>query len=413
MGPSKQQEATGTAAVISDPIAKVWGIEELAKEQLAKILAKKSVVAEKEASIEEEVTENLLELSRGEGLPNTRTYVAVLAAPEIGDALHPPDGTNREPPKKKSRIAPDITSAHAEGLRIMAPTNSAPVLERLQKKQKQTWMMGCAEGGKPPSDFSLRAKAKHLEEYLATQSRGNGTTVVEILLATLSRGTMKDIYAGLLSKLKEGERTDDAILLDRQRDFIQYHASEGQRTKVIQDAVDAVVTASVWTKEDTVAEDDKKVAIQKVANRLGTNWQKVKSCSGQASLLIRSGEKYSPYQRKKRSDCSREAANVAVQEFCSNIDTESNRSVKVKHKYAGKVETHPFRVWLELTLKDRYTTFLESSAFKKFKGEYPKWNIGKEVFRQLISNYVRDRRTSEGAKQPSSKIRLDQIQKEK
>jgi hypothetical protein len=164
------------------------------------------------------------------------------------------------------------------------------------------------------------------------------------------------------------------------------------------------VTASIWTKEEDVsdvlpntqgvAEVDKKVAIQKVANRLGTTWQKAKTCSGKASLLIRFGGKYSPFKGKQRSDCSREAAYVAVHEFChcnesSNLDTESYQFVKVKHQYSGEVETHPFRVWHELTLKDRYKTFLESSAFKKFKEEHPSWDIGKEVFRQLICKCVR------------------------
>jgi hypothetical protein len=85
-------------------------------------------------------------------------------------------------------------------------------------------MMGYVEGEKPQSDSSIRAKAKHLEEYLATHSRGNSTTVVEILIAMLTRGTMKDIYTRLLSKFSEVERTEDAILLDRPQDFIQYHA---------------------------------------------------------------------------------------------------------------------------------------------------------------------------------------------
>jgi hypothetical protein len=101
-------------------------------------------------------------------------------------------------------------------------------------------------GEKPPSDGSIRTKVRHLEDYLSTQSQGNGTAIiVEILFATLKRGTMTDIYTELISKLGEVERTEDAILLDRQRYLIQYHASEGQRTKLVQDVIDAVVTASV------------------------------------------------------------------------------------------------------------------------------------------------------------------------
>ena len=141
-------------------------------------------------------------------------------------------------------------------------------------------------------------------------------------------------------------------------------------------------------------EVDEKVVIQKVANRLGMSWKKVSSCSGTASLLIHSGEKYSPFKRKQRSDCSREAAYAAVHEFChcnesSNLDTESYQFVKIKQKYSGEVGTHPFRVWHDLSLRDRYKSFQKSSACSKFKVENPKRNIGKEVFRQLICRCVR------------------------
>jgi hypothetical protein len=55
--------------------------------------------------------------------------------------------------------------------------------------------------------------------------------------------------------LGEVERVEDAFLRDRQRgDVIQYHASDGQRTKLVQDVIDAVVTASVWTKEEDISD---------------------------------------------------------------------------------------------------------------------------------------------------------------
>jgi hypothetical protein len=45
--------AIGNVVGISDPITKLCNIKELAKDQLAKILAKKTLFAEKEASVEE------------------------------------------------------------------------------------------------------------------------------------------------------------------------------------------------------------------------------------------------------------------------------------------------------------------------------------------------------------------------
>jgi hypothetical protein len=406
--------ALGNIVGLSNPINKVCDIDEAAKDLLAKILAKK-IVSEKESSVEETtrivpenvtpstVTRTHSQISggndSGEGVPNTRTDAAVLSTRGFVD-LDPPHGTSNEPPKKKHRVAPNIASPHAEGLRIMAPINSVPVLQRRQEKEKQTWTMGYAEGEKPPSVASIRFKATHLEQYLSTQSQDNGATVVKILLATLKRVTMADIYKELLSKLGEVEMADDTILLNRQRDFIQYHTSEGSRDKHVQDSIDAVVTASVWTKEKEVSDaqpdtqGEEKVVVQKVAERLGTNWRKVNACSEKASLLIGSGQNYIPFKRKRRSDYAREAAYAAITEFChcndsSNLDTESYQFVKVKHQYSGEVESHPFRVWHDLTLKDRYKTFRKSSAFAKFKAEHPDWNICKEVFRQLICKCVR------------------------
>jgi hypothetical protein len=63
--------------------------------------------------------------------------------------------------------------------------------------------------------------------------------------------------------------------------------------------------------------------------------------------------------------------------------------VQVKDPYSGEVATHPYRVWLEPTLKARYETFLESSAYKKFKDENPKAGLSKTVFRQCICKCVR------------------------
>jgi hypothetical protein len=399
--------ACGNVVRFPDPMTKKCEFEELAKDKLAKIL--KSVVAAKDASVPETVTPSTVTRTHsqisGEGVSNTRTDAAVLSTHGIVDALNPPHGTSEEsteePPKKKPRVAPDITSPHAESLRIFAPRNSIPVLERRQNNEKHTWTMGYAVDEKL-SVGSIRRKARQVEDYLSTQSQCNGTTLVEILLVMLKRGTMADISKELMSQLGGVERAEDAILLDRQRDFIKYHDSDGQRDKPVQDAIDAVVTASVWTKEKDVSDalpntqgEDDKVSIQNVAIRLGTNWRKANACSLRASQFLRSGEKYCPSKNKQRSDCSREAAYIAVHEFChcnesSNLDTESYQFVKVKHQYSDEVETHPFRVWHDLTLKDRYTTFENSSAFKKFKAENPTWTIGKEVFRQLICKCVRD-----------------------
>jgi hypothetical protein len=422
----------------SNPTAKVCSIEKLKKDRLAKILGKNYVVETVESSTVKETPSQLSGGNdRGEGVTNTRTDAAELSAHGIGDALNPPHGASGEgvpnmitdapvlsahgigdaldPPhgysggaqNKRKRIAPDITSPHAMGLRLMAPANSGPVLERRQEHKRALWTMEYAdeEGEKPPGESSIRTKACHLEQYLLCQGNSNGTTVVEILLATLKRATMADIFKKLVSKLDGVVPAEDVILLDRQRDFIQHHSSEGQRTKVVQNAIDAVVTASVWTKEEdksdtlpniqeVVTEDDS-VSIRKVSNRLGVPWKKVKACSARASHFIRVDEKYCPYKNIQRSDCSREAAYNAIQEFChcnesSNLDTESYCSIKVKDPYSGEVEPHPFRVWHEMTLKDRYNGFLDSSVFRKFKEAYPQWSIGREVFRQLMCKCVRN-----------------------
>jgi hypothetical protein len=114
---------------------------------------------------------------------------------------------------------------------------------------------------------------------------------------------MQDVLKELLPKLVE--RSDDALILDNIRSFTQYHSSGGQRLKAIQDAMDAVVTASVWpATPDVVAEEDK-VSMRSVSTRLAVSWSKVKSCSERASQFIRSGEKYTPTKNVQRSDCSR------------------------------------------------------------------------------------------------------------
>jgi hypothetical protein len=162
----ERSAARKNVAFIPDPITKVGNIPDLAKKELSNILAKKSVVAEKEKAAERKTSQIVLEVSTpstaermqqfsegndmGGGVPNTRTDAAVLSTSGIRHAVDPPHGASGEPPNKKKRRAPDITSPHAKGMRTMFPVNSLPVLERRQEKGQQEWMMGYADTNVKP-----------------------------------------------------------------------------------------------------------------------------------------------------------------------------------------------------------------------------------------------------------------------
>jgi hypothetical protein len=242
---------------------------------------------------------------------------AALSTHDICDTLHhQPNAASGEPPKRKPKTAAlEITSPHSEGLRTMYPRQSYAVLKRRQQREKQVWTMGYGIGEKP-SDTAIRKKGFEVEQHLAVLSGDNATTAVEILLNALSRGTMQDILSELIPKLGDLKgQSEDAMLLDNIRSFNQYHSSEGKRPKVVQDAMDAVVTASVWPNASAalpnapgVVTEDDNVSKRRVAARLEVSWQKVKSCSDRATQFIRSGEQYCPSTYSQRSDCTRKEA---------------------------------------------------------------------------------------------------------
>jgi hypothetical protein len=86
-------------------------------------------------------------------------------------------------------------------------------------------------------------------------------------------------------------------------------------------------------------------------------------------------------------DCIFDVAQACVVAYChseegSRVDTESKRVYKVKNPNTGKVESHPARVWNEVTLEQQHNAFLKSSIYKKFKEMYGA--IGQDRFRTFV-----------------------------
>jgi hypothetical protein len=87
---------------------------------------------------------------------------------------------------------------------------------------------------------------------------------------------------------------------------------------------------------------------------------------------------------------------AAVNKWChsnenSSLDTDLNKCVKVKDAATGKVESHPLRVWHEVSSNlTRHTSFIESTIYTAFQEANKGAAIGKERFRLSVCKCVRN-----------------------
>jgi hypothetical protein len=182
--------------------------------------------------------------------------------------------------------------------------------------------------------------------------------------------------------------TTEAQIATNIRNFLAHHKSKGSRRKCEQDAIDAVLVACTFSD----VEDSK----NRVGDRLNALKHKVQECKVWGKRLRDKDERFEPEERKKRSDCYRDAAKESVLAFChsdegSTLDTtSSSKGVNIPNPETGKPEKHPLRLWNIPGLDKRHKSFLLSETYKRFIEINVGQTIGTEVFRLSVCKCVRD-----------------------
>ena len=278
----------------------------------------------------------------------------------------------------------------SKGLATSFPRLSSVPLSQRKSCGSVKWNSGvCA------SQRTIVASAEKLEVFLNTISSQNQTTAAEILKNLLNRANMNSVSV-LVKKnmatagVSDKENTNPSICVIRGvRDFLNHHTTTGRRVAHVQDAIDAVITAACFSRNNVTSR-------QSVADAIGrgTRPSSLKFYEDKGRNMKLSNSQYEPETLDKRSDRIRDEAQACVLEWCHSeegtmLDTESYRCYLIKDTISGVVEKHPVRVFKEVTMEKRFNSFLESSVYASFQSFYSR-NIGKEVFRLSLCRCVRD-----------------------
>jgi hypothetical protein len=184
----------------------------------------------------------------------------------------------------------------------------------------------------------------------------------------------------------------DRVITDGLVKFIRHHQTKGQRSKDVQNAIDAILTAACF------ALPGEEASLRNIASRiLGIDEAsgKLTRHKNKALEMIASQASFSPKERKTRADSYREEAACCVSDFChseesSRLDTESYRCIKIKNPITNSSEPHPLRVWNEVTLEARYASFAHSDVYKQWQLDNGNKTICLTSFRLHVCPCVRD-----------------------
>ena len=167
--------------------------------------------------------------------------------------------------------------------------------------------------------------------------------------------------------------------------------SNGTRPKADQQAIDALITAVLYSADVKVA--------QKIRERIGISYAASQKASDRVKLSgVDKKLHYHHYSRSIRKDNKRKASLKYVQKWChddefgrvAKVDTGEFKFVHIKDKN-GVIDKHPVRRWIDAaTQDDLYSAWNVSEFAADFKKDHPDLRtIGKTVFWENVCRCCR------------------------
>jgi hypothetical protein len=241
---------------------------------------------------------------------------------------------------------------------------------------------------------TVQRKAEELAYLLNAGASGDAVQAAVTLVRMLNRADMAPIRQNVQHMLgpEYHQLNVDRVITDGLVQFIRHHQTRGQRSKDVQNAIDAILTAACF------ALPGEEASLRNIASRiLGIDEAsgKLTRHKNKALEMIASQASFSPKERKTRADSYREEAACCVSDFChseesSRLDTESYRCIKIKNPITNSSEPHPLRVWNEVTLEARYASFAHSDVYKQWQLDNDNKTICLTSFRSHVCPCVRD-----------------------
>jgi hypothetical protein len=235
---------------------------------------------------------------------------------------------------------------------VFSPGSSAAIAARpinglrIAQKRKAGEAFGWNQEQKDPDNelcnqltvgkSQLSRNAKDIETALATVCKENPNNAAYSFVMFLNKKGREAVRKKIISQLIPS--SDDHKIVDFLKAFVDHHAVRGTRQKEVQQAINVMLIACTFTLED--------VPVCRFSSLFGVHKNTITKCHDLVKQMITNNQPYQHTPRKERSDCTQEAAALAVNKFChseqsSNLDTAAYRFVQVLDANMGKETTPP------------------------------------------------------------------------
>lgn len=285
------------------------------------------------------------------------------------------------------------TSPFTQALRLMVPRHRNTIVASENRKDLK-WRVDEHGDTKQRSRKTLTEDCAKLERVLHAFARGDMERASGIISILLARHGNKILRKKVFEKLGkddpfDGDNDNRAadIIANGVRSFLRHHHCKGKRSRAEQDAVDAILTASMFEYDPHISSKARIVRFLGLTSR-----QTMDLALDRALEMRRNNMHFHPRVQKVRSDCVRDIARDYVDRFCHDDNYTYLRGrayvYKVKREGTDTVEEHPARYWKESGMEWRYDQFHNSIHFEQFLKDHPGKSIGETTFRNLSCRCV-------------------------
>jgi hypothetical protein len=269
-------------------------------------------------------------------------------------------GTQTE---KELKTLPEKRNRRKTFLKIQKKT--ATIKIALKKFDHESIMPAFKTNYMELEDRAIQRSAEKLESLIAIISDNNPDTAAKAMVRVLT--TERYI---LVQKLFESQYIPviQKIVLGI-KSFISDHSNlpkGGLRQTVEQNAIDAVIFATVWglDKEERVGRE--------VSKAIGVRIDTVAESIHAVYKMKEAGERFKPKQRKIRSDNVQQAAHMYIQRWqhsdeSTRIDTNTWKVQKSINPFTNEEQWCSRRIWSVVGAERQLQLFRDSKEYEEFK----------------------------------------------
>jgi hypothetical protein len=224
--------------------------------------------------------------------------------------------------------------------KVMPKKSEAVVVAQLNKT-KAEWTRKASALVPGPASSTVRKSADRVETLLHVESDGD-----ELTATRYSWSYSGELKVSRRHWRRDFERSTDRQIVDNVSAFWKHHNTKGRRSKVTQNALDAIVVAATFGSDSE--------SVTALSNRLGIRTKSIESSVTHGHYMMSQGTTFVPSEAKQRPDCYRLPALKAVRAFCHSEeggrdDTYSKRVYRVADpEDATLFRMCPPRLWHDI-----------------------------------------------------------------